>query len=180
MSVRNTTSTWGAIARLLHWVIAALLVVQFTLAWSADELPEDSPQQLTLIAWHVSFGLTLLALAVARIAWRLANPTPQPPAGAARWERIVAHVTQGLLYLLLLAIPLSGWVMASGHGDALAWFGVTVPPLVAKGAAVGRPAHEAHEVLAYLLLVLVGLHVLAALKHHFVAGNDVLRRMRPW
>ena len=180
MPLRNTLTDWGSLARLLHWVIAALLVLQFVLAWTADEMPEESAQRLTLIARHVSFGITVLALAVARILWRFGNPTPAPPAGARRWEISVAHATHGILYLLLLAIPITGGLMSAAHGDPVSWFGVQLPSLVSKGAAIGRPAHEAHEVLGYVMLVVVGLHVLAALKHHFVARNDVLRRMRPW
>jgi cytochrome b561 len=179
MPLRNTTSEWGSLARLLHWLIFILVIVQFVIAWTAEGLPRESAGQLSLEGRHISFGITVLALSIVRIVWRLGNPTPTPPAGA-RWETLVAHATLGLLYLLLLAIPLSGWVMAGGHGDAVAWFGVPLPALVAKGAAIGRPAHEAHEVLGWVLLALVALHLLAALKHHFIARNDVLRRMLPW
>jgi cytochrome b561 len=180
MPLKNTTSEWGSLARLLHWIIAVLVVLQFVLAWTADEMPEDSPQQLTLIARHISFGITLLALAAVRILWRFGTPTPAPPAGARGWETKLAHATLGSLYLLLLAIPISGYLMTAAHGDPVAWFGVQLLSLVSKDAAIGRPAHEAHEILGWVLLVLVGLHVLAALKHHFIARNDVLRRMRPW
>ena len=157
-----------------------LVVLQFVLAWTADEMPEDSPQRLTLIARHVSFGITVLALAAVRILWRFGNPTPAPPAGARGWETMLSHATHGILYLLLLAIPITGCLMSAAHGDPVAWFGVQLPSLVSKDAAIGRPAHEAHEILGWVLLVVVGLHVLAALKHHFIAHNDVLRRMRPW
>lgn len=179
MALRNTTTAWGSLARLLHWLIFLLVIMQFVTAWSGDALPRESPAKLALEARHISFGFTVLLLTIVRIGWRLGNPTPTPAAGT-RIETLVAHATLGLLYLLLLAIPLSGWVMAGGHGDALAWFGTPLPALVQKGSALGRPAHEAHELLGWVLLALVALHVLAALKHHFVARNDVLRRMRPW
>ena len=179
MAVRNTTTEWGSLARLLHWVIFLLVIVQFVTAWSGGDLPRESAAKLALEARHISFGFTVLLLTIVRIVWRLGNLTPTLPAGT-RIERLVAHATLGLLYLLLLAIPLSGWVAASGHGDALAWFAVSLPALVQQGSALGRPAHEVHEVLGWVLLALVALHVLAALKHHFVARNDVLRRMRPW
>ena len=179
MALRNTTHEWGSLARLLHWLIFLLVIVQFVTAWSGDDLPRESAAKLALEARHVSFGFTVLLLTIVRIVWRLGNPTPTPPAGT-RIETLVAHATLGFLYLLLLAIPLSGWVMAGGHGDAVAWFGVALPALVQKGSALGRPAHEVHELLGWVLLALVALHVLAALKHHFVARNDVLRRMLPW
>jgi cytochrome b561 len=180
MPLRNTLTDWGSLARALHWVIAVLLVVQFALAWTADEMPEESADRLTLIARHVSFGISVLALALVRILWRFGNPTPAPPAGARRWETIASHATHGILYLLLLVIPISGLLMSAAHGDPVSWFGLQLPSLVSKGAAIGRPAHETHEVLGNVMLVVVGLHVLAALKHHFIARNDVLRRMRPW
>jgi len=179
MPLKNTASEWGSLARSLHWFVVLLVIVQFVLAWTADEMPEESAQRLTLVARHVSFGFTVLALTLARILWRIANPTPAPPAGA-RWETLVAHTTLGLLYLLLLALPLTGWVMSGGHGDAVAWFGAPLPALVHKGSALGRPAHEVHEILGWVLLALIALHTLAALKHQFIARNDVLRRMRPW
>jgi cytochrome b561 len=179
MALKNTATEWGGLARFLHWGIFLLVIVQFVTAWTGDEMPEESAQRLALEARHISFGITVLALTIVRILWRLGSPTPTPPAGA-RWETLVAHATLGLLYLLLLAIPLSGWVMANGHGDAVSWFGAPFPALVAKGSAIGRPAHEAHEILGWVLLGLVGVHLLAALKHHFIARNDVLRRMRPW
>jgi cytochrome b561 len=179
LALKNTTTEWGSLARLLHWGIFVLVIVQFVTAWTGDEMPRDSAPRLALEARHISFGFTVLALTILRILWRLGNPTPTPPRGA-RWETMVAHATLGLLYLLLLALPLSGWVMSGGHGDAVSWFGVALPALAHKGAAIGPPAHEAHEVLGWVLLGLIGLHLLAALKHHFIARSDVLRRMRPW
>jgi cytochrome b561 len=180
MPLRNTLTDWGSLARLLHWIIAVLLVLQFALAWTADEMPEESAQRLTLIVRHVSFGITVLALAIVRILWRFGNPTPAPPVGARRWEISISHATHGILYLLLLVIPISGFLMSAAHGDPVSWFGLQLPALVSKGAAIGRPAHETHEILSNVLLAIVGLHVLAALKHHFITHNDVLRRMRPW
>jgi cytochrome b561 len=179
MALRNTAAEWGSLARLFHWLILLLVIAQFVMAWSANALPRESPAKLALETRHMSFGITVLLLTIVRIIWRSANPTPAAPAGA-RWETLLAHATLGTLYLLLLAIPLSGWVMADGHGDAVAWFGAPLPGLVSKGSALGRPAHEAHELLGWVLLALIALHVLAALKHHFIARNDVLRRMRPW
>ncbi|MCC7462382.1 MAG: cytochrome b [Gammaproteobacteria bacterium] len=179
MALRKTTTQWGSLARLLHWIIFLLVILQFVTAWSGESLPDESAAKLRLLARHMSFGLTILLLMIVRILWRLGNPTPTPPAGT-RIETLVAHGTLGLLYLLLLVIPLSGWVMAGGHGDAVAWFGAPMPALVQKDSPLGRPAHEMHELLGWVLLVLIALHILAALKHHFVTRNDVLRRMRPW
>jgi cytochrome b561 len=179
MAWRNSTSEWGSLARLLHWLIFLLVILQFVTAWSGEELPDESAEKLTLVTRHVSFGVTVLLLTIVRIVWRLGNPTPTPPTGS-RVETLVAHTTLGLLYLLLLAIPLSGWIMSNGQGHAVHWCGTPLPALVQKDSVLGRPAHEAHELLGWVLLALIALHVIAALKHHFVARNDVLRRMLPW
>jgi cytochrome b561 len=180
MPLKNTSAEWGSLARLLHWVVFILVAVQFALAWTADEMPDESAGQLALIARHVSFGITVLALTVARILWRFGNPTPAPPAGARPWEILTSKATFGILYLLLLVIPITGYVMSGAHGDPASWFGLQMPVLVGKDEAMEHRAHEAHEILGWILLAFVALHVLAALKHHFIARNDVLRRMRPW
>lgn len=179
MALKNSTIEWGSAARFLHWFIVILLIVQFALAWTAETKPEDSPEQLALLSRHISFGVTILLLVVARILWRFANPTPAAPAGARGWELLTSKATFGLLYLLLLAIPITGYVMTVAHGDPVYWFGVQLPTLSVAHATHDR-AHAMHEILGWVLLAFITLHVLAALKHHFIARNDVLRRMRPW
>jgi cytochrome b561 len=179
MLVRNTTRRWGAVAQLLHWLIVALVIVQFTLATLADDLP-PGVRKLALLARHKSFGLTILGLVVLRLAWRWANPTPGLPPTLRSWERTLARVTHGLLYLLLFAMPLTGWMMSSARGFPVSWFGFfQLPDLVPRN----RPLYEAllttHGTLAAVLVGVVTLHVAAAFKHHFWHRDDVLRRMLP-
>ena len=170
---------YTATAKLLHWLIALMIFGMLGFGFYMTGL-DLSPTKLELYSWHKWAGVTVFLLVLVRLAWRIGHRPPALPAHMPAIERLAAHAGHHLLYLLMLAIPLSGWVMAGGHGDALAWFGTPLPALVQQGSALGRPAHEAHELLGWVLLVLVALHVLAALKHHFVARNDVLRRMLPW
>jgi cytochrome b561 len=180
MNWRNTTYSYGAMAKLLHWSIVLLVIAQFVFASLADDLP-DGAEQLEMLGRHKSFGMLILLLALARIAWRLGNPTPLPPPGTPRWQRIAAASTHGILYLLILAQPLVGWAMSSAGGHPVAlfdWF--TFPAILGPDHDLHEALEEVHEVLAGTILAVAALHLAAALYHHFLLGDDVLRRMLPF
>lgn len=180
MKLRNTTARWGAVSQLLHWVIVALIITQFVLASIAEDLPLGM-EKLATIARHKSVGITILALAVVRLVWRWVNPTPELPGTLKPYERVLAWVTHGTLYALLFAMPLSGWMMSSARNFPVSWFNlVQLPDLVPPSQTLYEIMHETHEILATVLVVAVALHVLAALKHHFILRDDVLRRMLPF
>jgi cytochrome b561 len=180
MPIRNSTTRYGAIAQLLHWLIVALLVVQVTTALIADDLPLGV-QKLLMLGRHKSFGMTILGLAVLRLVWRLANPTPALPSTLKPYERRLARVTHVLLYALLFAMPLTGWIMSVAKNYPVSWFHLfTWPNPVAPNKHLGELMVDVHKSLAYVLLVTVSLHILAALKHHFMLKDDVLKRMLPF
>lgn len=180
MSIRNTTTRWGSIAQLLHWIIVALVITQVILAGIADDLPLGM-QKLAVLARHKSVGITILALAVVRLAWRWANPSPQLPSTLKPYERVLARVTHAALYVLLIAMPLTGWMMSSARNFPVSWFNlVQLPDFVPRSEALYETMHETHEALALVLGLVVLLHVLGALKHHFIYKDDVLRRMLPF
>lgn len=180
MPIRNTLERWGSVAKFFHWVIVLLVVTQFTLAFIAEGLPIGL-QKLAVLARHKSVGITILALATLRLLWRAANRTPAMPATMARWEMLAARGTHALLYALLLAVPLAGWIMSSAKNFPVSWFGfLQLPDLVAPNEATFETAHEVHEVLAFTLGAVAILHLLAALKHHFLDRDAVLRRMLPF
>jgi len=180
MALRNTTRRWGALAQLLHWLIVLLIIAQFTLATLFDDLPSGA-RKLALLARHKSIGITILMLAVVRLAWRRANPTPPLPDTLKPYERSLARLTHALLYLLLFAVPLTGWTMSSARGFPVSWFGFfTLPDLVPKNKALYEVLLTTHGILAWTLGVVAIIHLLAALKHHFVLKDDVLRRMLPF
>jgi cytochrome b561 len=179
MTLRNTPHRWGAVAQLLHWLIVALIIVQFSLALSADSLPRGS-HKVGVLANHKSFGITILALAIIRLAWRWLNPTPPLPTTLKPYERVLARLTHALLYAILFAQPLTGWLMSSARGFPVSWFGFfTLPDLVPKNQTLYQALVTTHGVLAVVLLLVVALHVAAALKHHFVLRDNTLRRMLP-
>lgn len=181
VQIRNTSRRWGAVAQLLHWLVVALIITQFALARIADHLPAGVAK-LAALAQHKSVGITILGLAVLRLLWRLMNrPSPALPADLKPWERGLAHLTHHGLYLLLFALPLSGWMMSSAKNYPVSWFGVgRLPNLVAPDETLFAFLKGTHQVLATTLLVVAVLHALAALQHHFVRRDDVLRRMLPF
>jgi cytochrome b561 len=171
---------YGVPAQIFHWVIAALIVTQFTLAWAADDLPLGA-RKLALLARHKSVGMTVLMLAVLRLAWRLRHPAPPLPAGMKPFERIAARGTHIAFYVLLFAMPLTGWMMSSAKNYSVSWFGLfTWPNLIGKSEPAFGFLKETHDLLSDALFAIAVLHILAALKHHFWDRDDVLVRMLPF
>ena len=176
----NSSSRYGTVAQSFHWLIAGLIVTQFLLAnWAAD-LPIGA-HKLGLLARHKSFGMTVLMLTVLRLLWRLKNPPPELPAGMSTLERRLARATHIAFYVLLFAMPLTGWVMSSAKNYSVSWFGLfTWPNLIGRNETAFEVLRSTHHVLGGALLGLAVLHLLAALKHHFWNKDDVLRRMLPF
>jgi cytochrome b561 len=176
---QSSPARYGVVAQGLHWTIAVLIVVQFTLAWMADDLPLGA-HKLALLARHKSFGMTVLMLAVLRLLWRLCNRPPELPAHMRPTEKILAKGTHVLLYGFLFAQPLTGWMMSSAKNYSVSWFGrFTWPDLIGKNEQWFELLKSTHHLLSWLLLATVILHIAAALKHHFWDKDDVLTRMLP-
>jgi cytochrome b561 len=179
MQIKNDTRRYGVIAQLLHWAIVALIITQFVLASKAADLPL-SPAKIATLATHKSIGMTIFGLAILRLIWRWFNPVPAFPATTPRWQRLAAHLSHWALYGLILVTPLMGWLMSSARNFPVSWFGlVTLPDFIEPSTAAYEIFHEAHEILATTLLCIAVLHALAALKHHFIDRDNVLRRMLP-
>ena len=180
MSLKNTTDRWGGISQLLHWTIAILIVLIGIVGLVMGELPR-SPKYFWVYTAHKSLGLTVLALVLVRIGWRLYAGAPRPVPGTPRLQALLASATHGAIYLLILALPLSGWIYDSANAlRPFRWFGlVEVPKLVAPDEALAASAHGAHEWLFWLLMALVAGHAGAALYHHFIQRDATLARMLP-
>ncbi len=180
MAIRNTIVRWGSFSQLLHWLIVALIITQFVLASMETSLPLGMAK-LGLLARHKSVGITILGLAILRLLWRSVNPTPALPNTLKPYERVLAKVTHFLLYALLFLMPLTGWIMSSARSFPVSWFNlVQLPDLVRPNRPLYDALHQTHEILAWTLVAVATLHALAALKHHFVLKDDVLRRMLPF
>lgn len=205
MQVTNDSSRYGSVSQWLHWTTAALVIVLLAMG-NVFDVETDEPDS-ALFFWHSSLGVLVFILAAARIGWFLFSRPPALPQSTSRLVRVLARSAHIALYALLFALPVSGWLAASAEGAAVPFFGIATVPAwqgaaqtSAKSAAAAGEAEpasaargasraaagageggfkELHEVLGNVLLVLASLHVLAALKHHFVDHDDVLRRMLP-
>ncbi len=164
----------------LHWLIALLIFVALPLGVYMHDLPL-SPTKLQLYSYHKWIGVTVFMLAVLRLSWRVTHRPPPLPDSMPTWEKLAAESVHYLLYALIFAIPLSGWLMSSAKGFQTVWLGVLpLPDLIGKNAELGDLLHEIHEALNLALLGLVLAHVGAALKHHFIQHDDILARMLPF
>lgn len=163
----------------LHWLMAALIFVAFPVGIIAHEMAL-SPDKLRLMSYHKWLGVTIFALLLVRLFWRYTH-TPQPMVEfMPRWQQMAASVVHVLLYVLLLAIPVSGWLMSSAKGFQTVYLGVLpLPDLLHKDKMVADILSEVHEVLNFTLLSLVIVHILAAFKHHLIDKDDTLKRMVP-
>ena len=173
-AARHTTT-----AITFHWLVFALIAAGFSLALYMTDLPL-SPLKLKYYSWHKWIGVSVFLLALARVAWRLGHTAPALPAAMPAWQRSAAAVSHVLLYVLIVVIPLSGWLYSSAAGVPTVYLGVLqLPDLLGRDKPLAELLKTVHVALNYTLLALVVTHAGAALKHHFVDGDDVLTRMLP-
>lgn len=170
---------YSIVSLVLHWGIAALVLTQILLIAAGDASGETAARQL--VGVHKAVGLTILVLTLARIGWRLANPAIRLPAAMPRWEKLAASATHVLFYVLLLALPLTGWAASSAGGREIEWFGLFQWPLlpIEQSRDLARSLMGLHRLAVKLLYVLMALHILAAFKHQFINRDNVLHRMIP-
>ena len=168
---------YDGIARSLHWLTVALIVAQFAIAWTMPDIHRGT-KPLGLIAWHLSVGMAILAVVLIRAGWRLSHRAPPPPATLSPLLTTVSRLTHFALYALLIVLPLLGWANASARGWSVGLFGVLpLPPLMSTGSALGHQMGDVHQLAAWALLGLIGLHVLGALYHQFVVRDRTVSRM---
>lgn len=177
--MKNPADRWGPVSQWLHWTIALLVVAIATIGLLMVEMP-NTPRKIEIYAIHKSLGLTILALVALRLAWRLHAGRPGPVAGIPRWQQRLATLTHGTLYLLLFAMPLSGWLFNSAAGYPLQWFGMfNLPALAAEDRGLRELVGSLHEAGFWLLLSLVIVHAGAAFYHHVFLQDATLTRMLP-
>jgi cytochrome b561 len=177
--LRNDEVRYGSVAQVLHWLIAALVLVMFGLGWYMADLPLGQ-HKFDMYQLHKSIGITILVLAALRLLWRLFNPAPPLPPGMPPWERTAAGVSHALLYLMLFAQPLIGFLQSNAANFPVVWWGIVpLPAVIGTDEPLAETLVEVHEWNSRLLLALVLIHAGAALRHHFLLKDDVLRRMLP-
>lgn len=172
-----THYTRSAIA--LHWIVAALILFNLAYGLYTVSLPL-SPQKLRLFSYHKWIGVTIFALAAARLLWRLGHRPPPLPPGMKPWEARAATATHALLYVLFFAAPLSGWLFSSAAGFQTVYLGeLPIPDLLEKNKELAETLKIMHHWINYAMAAVIVLHIAAALKHHFIDRDDVLTRILP-
>jgi cytochrome b561 len=179
MMVRNTLTAWGWPAKALHWIAAAAILVLLVHGWWMTHMVAR-PERLVNYAWHSALGYDLLVLLVLRLLWRWLNLVPAQPADSMPWEKFAAQAGHIGLYVLMFAVSLTGWMVATTFRTPMTadLFGLQAPALVTNVERSMRNLIEgSHLLLAYVLAALIAIHILGALRHHFIKHNEVLRRM---
>lgn len=168
---------YDGVARLLHWLTVALIVTQFAIAWTMPDIHRGTVPT-GLIAWHLSVGVTILAVVLVRVVWRATHYEPPAPITLSPTMQAVSRVTHILLYAPLVALPLLGWANASARGWSVKLFGAfPLPPLTSTGSPLGRSLGDVHQTVAIVLLAVIGLHVLGALYHLLIVRDRTVHRM---
>lgn len=190
MTNPRAISRYDSVAMSLHWLIAIAVVGNFALALYHGELPDEDPMARSTIFLHMSIGLLVLILSVIRVGWRLTHKIPALPADMPKIQKVLARTVEGLLYVLIIAIPLAGWAMVSAttNPHPIPFFGLFdwphISALGAMAAQYGKPLHralgETHELLAWTAIGLAALHFAAAMYHHRIRRDDVVKTMLPF
>ena len=181
MPLRNTAEAYGSLAKFLHWAIVLLIVGQWLLAEAAEDAGKGTPERASLMGWHLSCGMLVLVLALVRIGWKVFNKGHPAVLGEVFWQRKAAAAGHGLLYLLILLQPISGWLVVSTGGSGPGFFGLfEFPALTAEDPDFHETMEGVHKWLFNALVAVAVVHVAAALYHHWVLKDATLRRMLPF
>lgn len=176
--------SYNTVAKCLHWIIALAIIAMLVIGWTMTNI-ENGPAKFALFQWHKSIGITILLLSIFRLIWRLTHKTPPLPSTMPDWEKYAAEIVHFLFYVLIIGIPLTGWILISTSPYPTLFYGLfpwpnlPVLPNLESKKEIGDSFAQIHAVLAYLTVVLLVLHVGAAWKHHLFDHDDVLLRMAP-
>ncbi len=180
MRIRNTNTQWGTIQQAFHWIVVVAVLCQLAVGFIFADLSPQSLLRASLFPIHTSLGLSILGLMLARLLWRGANPVPALPDTLRPWQKRLARANHGLLYLLLIGLPMGGYLLVSAHGHSIPFFGHELPPVIPENKPLQGTALFLHVTGAFILIGLVALHVAAALRHEWLLKDGVLRRMAPF
>ncbi len=184
--MNRSKTAYDNVAKMLHWLIALAIIGMLVLGWlMTSDTIANGPSKFAMFQWHKSVGITILALSLLRLLWRFANPPPPLPPGMKKWEIAAAKITHILFYVLIIALPLVGWMMVSLSSFKTVLYGfLPLPnlPLLAdmeNKKELKELLEDMHGLLAYMTVALLALHIGAAGKHHLINRDDVLLRMAP-
>lgn len=179
MPLKNTQESFGFVSKLLHWLMAVLIISLFAVGLYMTELEYYDSLYHTLPWWHKSIGLSVMGLLLFRFIWKAINSTPQALSSHKKWEVSLAHIIQKLFYGLILLIGVSGYFISTAKGKGIEFFNLFEVPAITQALEEDRAdlIGEVHEILAITLVVFAVLHAMAALKHHFIDKDETLKRM---
>ncbi len=179
LQLKNTDVRYGAVGIFFHWVMALLIIGMLALGLYMTSLPVGT-QKFRLYGLHKEFGVMILGLVVLRISWWLFNKVPQLPYDMPLWQKLAAHGAHFALYMLMVFMPITGWLMSSASGFPVSFFGLFVmPDLIVPNEYLRVLMAQTHEWLGYAFIAVICVHVLAALQHHFIIKDDILKRILP-
>lgn len=175
--ISDTVKQYGSITKILHWVLGIIMIAQVLLGVYSAYAPRDTVRQIMF--WHKSLGLLLLLLAIVFIIWRTINPKPEYDNNMPIWEKLAARTIHFILYISILVMPLSGWYMSTAAGHIPSFFGLfSMPaPFMVQNKLIAHNFAQMHEIFAWVIGIAIVIHLLAAIKHHFIDKDDILKRM---
>ena len=176
----NVQRRYSAGAMTFHWLIAIAVIANWRIAESAEHA--EMPAKMEIFGYHKALGIAILVLTLGRLLWRWTHPVPPLPSSLASWERVLARAVHVIFYVLLIGLPLGGWLANSFNGREIDFFGMfTIPALpVGENKELGESIYEAHATGGEVMIYLIALHILGALKHTFFDKTGGLWRMLPW
>ncbi len=177
MELRNSESSYGPVARWLHWLVAVIVIAALALIESRGLFPRGASGRTTFAGWHYELGLAAFALTWLRLVWRAGEREPPIVPPIARWERMASHGVQAVFYVLLALLPPLGLATAQAQGQEVAFLGLAIPKLVATSKPLARQLKDVHEYLGDAMIGFIALHVAASLWHQLVRRDDALKRM---
>lgn len=179
MNWRNSTDRYGSLSIGLHWFMLLLLVAVYACIELRGYFPKGSDPRAALKSWHYMLGLSVFVLAALRFVVNMTSVVPRIEPNPPGWQMVSAKLLHLALYALMFAMPLAGWVLLSAEGDPIPFFGLQLPALVGENKNLAESIKEIHETVGTVGYFLIGLHAAAALFHHYVVGDNTLRRMLP-
>ena len=177
--IRNTTKSWGSLARAFHWILGLTILGMLAFGWWMNHIPAR-PDRFFYRSIHADIGYLLLVLTALRLIWRAINPTPALPADTPTWQRIAAWISHSALYLVTIIVIMLGWAHSGARvqGDYGSFFGLFhVPQFTSPDKATADAFEDRHIFMAYVLLALIVIHLAAAAWHHFIKRDRVSARM---
>ena len=180
MKIQTTSIRYSSFSIGLHWFMLFLLAAVYASMEFRGIFPKGSEGRSALKTWHYMLGLSVFALAWARLLVNLVGAAPTITPAPPHWQTLASKWVHAALYLLMISMPLAGWLTLSAEGEAIPFFGLQLPALIAENEALAEIIKEVHETGAVVGYFLIGLHAAAALFHHYVVRDNTLRRMLPW